>query len=85
MKGLVMTNESEERKADVKQAVPKYQMVALSIGLFFGFVVSREIREAFRESAGDWGSLGIAVVLSAVSAGTLAYIVAKVLERKSAS
>lgn len=80
-----MTNNSEESNTDVNQAVTKYQIVALSIGLFFGFVVSREIREAFRESAGDWGSLGISVVLSALSAGTLAYIVAKLLERKSTS
>ncbi|MFI4848081.1 MAG: hypothetical protein ACIAZJ_03210 [Gimesia chilikensis] len=80
-----MTNESEESKADVNQGLSKYHIVGLSIGLFFGFVVSREIREAFRESAGDWGSLGISVVLSALSAGTITYIVAKLLERKSAS
>lgn len=80
-----MTNNSEESNADVNQAVTKYQIVALSIGLFFGFVVSREIREAFRESAGDWGSLGISIVLSALSAGSITYIVVKLLERKSTS
>lgn len=80
-----MSNESEDRNARLCQVLTKHHNLGIYIGLFFGMIVSREIREAFRDAAGYWGSLGIAIVLSALSAGVVAYFTFKLLDRKSSS
>ncbi|QDU53243.1 hypothetical protein [Gimesia panareensis] len=80
-----MSNDVEDRNARLYQVLTKHHNLGIFVGLFFGLIVSREIREAFRDSAGYWGSLGVAIVLSALSAGVVAYVAFKLLDRKSSS